>query len=333
MVLVAKRNQSPIFGKRWKIFLTTAITILSISKIFKNTTIFENARVHDVVPVGGENSSQCLLKDAYHEGSFHIFSHRSFFNGNDQTLSCQDALKELRDIGVNHLDVDLVLEVKQIRKSSSTSKRLIVAHPMEYKQTSSYYSPCANTLFSDFFKLVSEAYGNDDFFISMEPKASWHQSDEEIEDSALAQPIEILSEVKQQLENVHLNRSLCAIIVDLKLIEPDSEERETLKAIQEQCQLYTGVRVSDPVPKIGHTDIWDEYDAIMPTIEFHPRHANRKEIDQSYPDELLSKSVFWVVDNRDDLILASEFSPMGIVSNRPKDIVSIIRDDSSWCTK
>ena len=78
----------------------------------------------------------------------------------------------------------------------------------------------------------------------------------------------------------------------------------------------------------------------MPTIEFHSSHAHNlfyamnnessgKAV-TAMTRKVLDKSILWVLDFREDLVMAVEMLPYGIVNNVPLTIHSII-EDPSWC--
>lgn len=218
--------------------------------------------------------------------------------------------------------MDLVLDER--------GERLVVAHPMEYKRKSEYYSPCANVPFDDMVRALRNEYG-DDFFVSMEPKAAWGGTREELEDEALADlPSSVLEKLLGGIESHHLDGKCAAIVeIDGETAHAEGEvdrEREFLASIRRHCQLFRGVRLSDGAPTgMG------EYDMLMPTIEFHPSHAHNSEgAGKAFPQGLSQRSVFWVVDTAADLELAASLRPHGIVSNSPRNIVRIV-EGKEWC--
>ena len=237
--------------------------------------------------------------------------------------TCHDALSELNTISVNHLDLDLVLDERQ------EYNQLIVAHPMEFKRQSEYYSPCANVAFDEMVHTLKDVYGDNNFFISLEPKAAWRLTQTELDDVALTNlPSTILEELLGKIMQHELNGH-CAVILELSEVHDDQElekERILLEQILLHCQWFRGIRLSDDAP----TSMGD-YDKIMPTIEFRPSHAyntDRNVIPQSF----WSQSIFWVVDNEDHLALAADMHPYGIVSNSPKNIANIV-ESSEWCNE
>mmetsp|Transcript_269 Transcript_269/g.345 ORF Transcript_269/g.345 Transcript_269/m.345 type:complete len:184 (+) Transcript_269:1-552(+) len=180
-------------------------------------------------------------------------------------------------------------------------------------------------------QLLKTVY-NDNFFISMEPKAAWGQTPQELDDVALIHPPSRILEVL--LEHIVEWNELgghCAVIVELKNSnkwKKDEAEfhrqEELMRRLTQHCQWFKGIRLADNVQNLQ----MDEYDAIMPTIEFHPRHPHNIENKELMPHELWSKSIVWVVDNEEDLEYAAELSPRGIVSNDPSEIVEIL---DGWC--
>ena len=268
--------------------------------------------------------NRCWLKTAMASGELKLFSHRSNTQSTDQPTSCHDALVKLKEMNVNHLDLDLVLDTRH------GAKKLVVAHPMEYKQQSRYYSPCANTDFDTMIQTLKQVYGSSDkgFFISMEPKAAWGNSAQEVEDVALVNtPSTILEVLLEKIKQNELKHH-CAAIVELKKHAHDTEEvakqKTLLKEILQHCQFYRGIRLADESPtSMG------EYDMLMPTIEFHPAHPHNT-AKKDIPKSIRSKSIFWVVDSEADLALAAELHPYGIVSNSPKNIVDIVKGPG-WC--
>ena len=247
--------------------------------------------------VGSPQSHRCWLKRALKSGEFKLFSHRSHHdNTQSEQPTCAESFSKLKAIGVNHFDFDLVLD-----EHNENNSQLIVAHPMEFKRESEYYSPCANTGFDEMITTLKNVYGND-FFISMEPKAAWGKTQKELNDVALTNlPSTILEELLKKIIE-HDLKGNCAAIVDINEVQDSHElekERSFLKKILQNCQLFSGIRLSDDAP----TSMGD-YDVLMPTIEFHPSHAHNT-AGKVIPQSLLKQSIFWVVDNEADLELAA----------------------------
>ncbi len=278
---------------------------------------------HDLV---GSNEAQrrvgrCWLKHAFKSGEFNLYSHRSYADSTQsEQPTCEESLTQLKSMGVNHLDLDLVLN-----ESSASAPYLVVGHPMEYKRTSDYYSPCANAEFEVMVQTLFKVYGKD-FFISLEPKASWGMSQTEFSDPALTNlPSNILKALLESVERNELNGH-CAAIVELNLKQEQAEleeEKQILSKILKHCQLFRGIRLADGAPQS-----LKEYDILMPTIEFHPSHSHNT--GSSLPHSLSEKSVFWVIDNEENLQFAADLRPNGIVSNSPKNIVEIL-NSPEWC--
>lgn len=289
-------------------------------------------------PTYTANENKCWIKKAISSHQLKLFSHRTFSNANLETQpTCEESLLKLKEINVNHFDVDLVLN----------GDELIVAHPMEFKRESSYYAPCSNLPIDEFLSLIQKVYTNDeDYFISFEPKAAWDNTDAQIEDQALTNlPSDILSKFQQAMQK-HIMKHHCAAIVDIRTTDQTShpvqeieKQKSIMKEILQICLHFSGIRISDPVPQ--STGV---YDYIMPTIEFHPHHPHnpyqktdvdggkllRKGRHTTIPDKVLKKSIMWVVDTAQDLEMAAELRPYGIVSNVPLVLHELVNQDS-WC--
>ena len=276
---------------------------------------------------------KCWLKRALTLGKFHIFSHRSYFD-NTQSMqpTCQEALEQLKSIGVNHLDLDLVLADKDPTTDDPHMHKIVVAHPMEFKHESDFYSPCGNTDFDEMISTLSKVYDGN-FFISMEPKAAWKRTEKELHDLALVNtPSTILEILLLKIVQHNLGGNCAAIVPDIHdrevVVQDEHElqkERSLLDNISKQCQLFRGIRLADDAPTtLGR------FDMIMPTIEFHPSHPHNIE-GKAIPKHLLNKSIFWVVDNEVDLLLAAELQPFAVVSNNPKHLYDIMHG-SNWCS-
>ena len=174
--------------RRWCIIIAAGCLILIFHRILHqlSSSSTNNTEIHE---------AKCRLKQAIRSGECQLFSHRSYYNG--QTEDCQTALEQLKRIGVHHLDLDLVLSTATADNNdnkdgiASNNDNLIVAHPMEYKHTTSTgYSPCGNTPFNEMIHHLKSVYNDDNnnFFISMEPKAAWGQTPQELADVALVDP-------------------------------------------------------------------------------------------------------------------------------------------------
>lgn len=286
-------------------------------------------------------TDKCWLRHAIKNREFKLFSHRSYFdNTQEQQPSCHDSLLQLKTMGVNHIDLDLILAERSESEVNSSSNphrhKLVVAHPMEFKHESNYFSPCANFDLDEFVQTLKQVYGPENFFLSMEPKAAWGHTQKELDDVALANsPAEILELLVLKIRELEL-REKCAVIlpnmeerhrVGLEEYHDIQKERSLIKVITTHCEIYRGIRLSEDAPEKMGEDI----DKIMPTIEFHPNHPHNTDGKSIQDESLLRKSIFWVVDNEADLTLAAELKPFGIVSNTPKNIVDIVKS-SSWCS-
>lgn len=284
------------------------------------------------------NDNKCWIQKAISSHQLKLFSHRTFSNANlDTQPTCEESLLKLKEINVNHFDVDLVLD----------GNELIVAHPMEFKRESSYYAPCSNMPIDKFLSLIHKIYTkNDDYFISFEPKSAWDNTDAQLEDKALTNlPSDILSKFQQAMQT-HDMKNHCAVIVDIRSTDQTShpvqeieKQKSIMKEILQMCLHFSGIRISDPVPQ--STGV---YDYIMPTIEFHPNHPHnpykksdndgdkllRKGQVTTIPYKVLKKSIMWVVDTAQDLEMAAELRPYGIVSNVPLMLHELMNQDS-WC--
>lgn len=281
--------------------------------------------------------NQCWLKQAHKKGEFVIFSHRTYVNSalpQQQQPSCHDALQQLKNLGIHHIDIDLVLDEAQF------PPRLVVAHPMEYNKLSKYYSPCANTELDNFIQLLEHIYDNGDFFLSMEPKAAWGNTPVELDNPALANlPSKILERLLNAIQRNVLSGDNCAAIVEIpeghvkgRSNEEIMNEEELLSEILDYCQWFKGVRFVDGAVTSMSMSMGD-YDMIMPSIEFHPRHPHnlkQNRNDGVIPRKVRENALFWVVDDEDMLELAADLRPAGIVSNSPENIVAII---DGWCSQ
>ena len=136
-------------------FLLILVTTLSISCCICLISISHKTQ-----------TKECWLREAFYRGDFDIFSHRSFVSGNNAPdTTCRDALNQLKNIGVNHLDLDLVLD--EILGNS----RIVVSHPMEFKKESKYYSPCSLQPLETVIEELNAVY-DDNWFISLELKGT-----------------------------------------------------------------------------------------------------------------------------------------------------------------
>ncbi len=294
-------------------------TSTSSKGMTKTTTTVATTRTDNAT------SSQCWLKEAFDRDDFVVYSHRSFVSNSDQNQpSCKEALSELRKTKVNHVDLDLVFDENNTNNNDEPT--IYVSHPMEFKKESSYYSPCSMTPLHQLIPLLDNEYGSGKWFFSLEPKASWGRTDKEINDVALVEPLKMMTALLKILDQFKLKNSQCAVIIDANTVT-GSDEVNMFEQLLKHCQLFNGKRNTDIVDSTLDVGVY-RYDKIMPTIEFHPDHAGNKGL--TVPENILQDSIFWVVDNADDLLLAAKLTPSGIVSNKPKEIVSIITSEA-WC--
>lgn len=310
-----------LFNKASVLLLTFSVVLITITHFLS----FDNLSLEnrDIL----QSNKECWLKDAFNSGDFVVYSHRSFvFSSSDQDTiqpSCKAALSMLKDKGVNHLDLDLVLDEGKDNKSA----KVVVSHPMEFKRESTYYSPCSLLALNDLIQILDEVYGKSKWFISLEPKASWGRTQEEMKDIALVEPKKIMSKLLEILVKFNLREDQCAVIIDVNSIH-NNQEKETFKKLLDHCQLFLGKRRTDLVENTMEIGGF-HYNKIMPTIEFHPNHNGHEGL--TVPQQINQQSIYWVVDNAKDLRLAADLHPHGIVSNNPIEIVRII-NDPNWCS-
>ncbi len=269
-----------------------------------------------------DTTPECWLTQAFEKGDFILYSHRSFVSSAEsQQPTCKEALSKLHDIGVNHIDLDLVLSY------NNENPTIYVSHPMEFKKESSYYSPCSMTPLKELITLLDAEYGKNNWFTSLEPKASWGRTEKEMNDVALVEPVQIMTELLKILEEHNLtSKKQCAVIIDVETVQ-GSEESKKLEELLSYCQLFVGKRKTDKVEDSLHKKGF-RYDKVMPTIEFHPEHQGH--VGLTVPSSINKDSLYWVIDDAKDLYLAAKLKPNGIVSNEPEEIVSIIKK-SAWC--
>lgn len=329
-----RSNRLNIYSDKGSTLATSSRRRIALAGCFIISFILLFKRVIDHLPSSSSSNNEirknkCRLKQAINSGECQLFSHRSYYNA--QKDNCQTALEHLKRIGVNHIDLDLVLTDNNNNNYDGIAPNsLIIAHPMEYKRTTKTYSPCGNTPFNEMIQLLKSVYNDgNNFFISMEPKAAWGQTPQELNDVALINPPSKILEVLLELVEWNELAGHCAVIVELnshvwrKDEAEFSRQEELMRRLTQHCQWFKGIRLADNVQNLNV----DQYDAIMPTIEFHPRHPHNIE-NKEMPHELWSKSIVWVVDREVDLEYAAELSPRGIVSNSPKEIVKILE---GWC--
>lgn len=264
-------------------------------------------------------TNECWLKDAFNRSDFVIFSHRSFVSGIDESnISCKDAISQLKAIGVSHMDLDLVFD--------EATETLTVSHPMEFKKESNFYSPCSLLPLEEVIDLLYDVYQDNSWFISLELKASWGRTQKEQNDAALTEPLQIMTALNDVLLHYNLVKTQCAVIVDASAVR-GSQESEAFRKLLDHCQLFSGKRQSDIVEDTMDVSGF-HYDKIMPTIEFHPMHHSNE--GHFVPKNIDKHSIYWVVDTVEDLRLAADLHPAGIVSNTPYEMVSTIMD-ATWC--
>ncbi len=124
----------------------------------------------------------------------------------------------------------------------------------------------------------------------------------------------------------NLVKTQCAIIVNPNAVK-GAEEKRAFQNLLDHCQLFSGKRLSDVVDDTMNVAGY-LYDKIMPTIEFHPLHQSNE--GRIVPKKINKHSIYWNIDTTEDLRLAADLHPAGIVSNTPQQIVKIIIDES-WC--
>jgi hypothetical protein len=292
---------------------------------------------NNTTPSFATERERCWMRDAYDRGDVWFGSHRSFADASATTQpTCVQALEQLRSNKIRYLDVDLVYDPKK--------SKLMVSHPMEFKRTTQYYSPCALIPLTDLIELLDQVYeGRKNWTFSLEPKANWDRNEEE--DVALQPPAVVLEAVLKVAQTYKLEPSSFIFIVDSNKVI-DKKEKELMTQLQPHCDLSFAIRRHElPTAKKGLQLMIYKY--LMPTIEFHPGHTNSeggkdlKTLDTK--DDALSlnsvqamvpemKSIYWIMDSRADLERAASLrsSSLGMISNHPIEMTKIIHDDA-WC--
>lgn len=135
-----------------------------------------------------------------------------------------------------------------------------------------------------------------------------------------------MTELNEILSKHNLVKTQCAIIVNADAIE-GTEETKAFQHLLDHCQLFAGKKRSDVV-KNSMDLVGYHYDRIMPTIEFHPMHRANEGL--FVPKNIHQHSIYWVIDTVEDLRLAADLRPAGIVSNTPQQIMQIIKG-GMWC--
>ena len=330
-----KKKSKNLPRKFWLVLASATMGILIV--FYYKTTKYMVKKQNDLT------NYRCWLKNALFTKKLTLFSHRSFIDAKaSHQPSCREALLQLKKIDVNHLDIDLILSQDAIQK-----QKLIVAHPTEYKHELNNYSPCSNLEFDEFIAIVRDTYESENsanpinptFFLSMEPKAAWDNTDVERNDAALTN---FPSDILRELLNAILNNNLkghCAVIVDIRFHHNVDHHAQThhdqneidiqknfLNDMKEYCEYFISNRLSSGIPTT-----LTEFDKVMPTIEFHPHHPNNPFHNKFISKEILDESIFWMIDTEEDLHMVSELHPYGIVSNVPLQIYRIL-NEPSFCT-
>ncbi|EJK47891.1 hypothetical protein THAOC_33359 [Thalassiosira oceanica] len=201
------------------------LTCMAVIVLFGSSHLFlappshrgSRARLGSSAAASNGVGHRCRLARAFSAGEFRVFSHRTFHDdGQSVQPACRDSLERLRSIGVTHLDLDLVLAEEE--KDAGREGVLVVAHPMEWKRESSYYSPCANQKFDDLVGYLKDVYRDEDWFISLEPKASWNNSPRELSDPALADSPSSILQVLLTKVRQHNLKGHCAAIQEVDLL-------------------------------------------------------------------------------------------------------------------
>jgi hypothetical protein len=138
-----------------------------------------------------------------------IWSHRGHLDAagantaDSSHPSCDNVLHQLEATGIRHFDVDFLFV-------NGTS---IVAHQTEMLENLGDFStsPCSKIPLKEFLQKLKQTYGDDSFFLTMEPKSAW--KDEPARDF-LAPPEAVVGGILNVLEEESIAANLCGIILE-----------------------------------------------------------------------------------------------------------------------
>lgn len=286
-------------------------------------------------------SKECQLRTQFNKGNFVILSHRSFIahskqfsdavalatakvtakhtdtEEEDKEPTCGDALKQLKKAGVNHLYVSI--ELKDVTDGHNHRQEIVVSHPMEFTQQSTSYSLCNDIPLRSFIGLLDKTYAKSKWFMSIEPHGSWGKTYGESDKpqlSSLAKPTDVMRGLLDEVfGSDNLGKYNCGLVIDTTALY-GMEEIITLRTIYGHCKLLVF-----------------SYDFRMPTVRFYPDHKEYQYGSNGivFPSYLKKHSIFWEVNDSEELKLAAALEPYGIVSNSPENMIKTITGDPNWC--
>ena len=204
---------------------------------------------------------------------------------------------------------------------------------MEFKGTSDFQSPCALTPLKTLFQLLQQVFQQGPWLVSLEPKADWDRTKDP--ESVLKEPVVVLEHILSVIEQFDIQPAHCTLYIDANKVQ--APEKPFLDKLSNHCSLSYAIRRHEGFDAQKAVQRM-KYEYIMPTIEFHPSNENYRDttgveslrvVQQSVP-----RSVYWVVDTREDLERVASFRADGLVSNRPLFMVELLRDPKhDWCSR
>jgi len=290
-------------------------------------------------------SDRCGLQDAFYRNDFMVGSHRSLISDDaqqqqqqQQQLSlavddqssknyCLWGLQQLYANKIHYLDLDLIYDrIQQV---------LVVAHPMEFTNKTHIYSPCAKQPLETVLQLLDQAMPNREWFVSLEPKANWERQEQGI-DSVLQEPMLSLQQILVVVQKIKLQPTQCTLIIDANQI--NDEEISLVTDLREHCSFSLAMKGDNGMRAQEAAEVWN-YEYVMPSIEYHPKHANYAatagvEVLRHIQEQFIPKTIYWTVDTTEDLERVAQLQGFhgGIVSNRPIEMVRILTDKRyGWC--
>lgn len=212
------------------------------------------------------------------------------------------SLELLRSSGIHKLDVDVLLQ---------QDGRLLLAHPSELIEDPNNHfqrAPCSNMDLRTFLLMLRQIFTyDDDFYLTMEPKANWPG---QAVNSLLSEPKVLLEKLLTELPGA-IQPAHCGIILSpdqLRVLGPNYETQ-----IFHACRdLVYPLAIRSPfqIPPSP------PYTIFMPTIE---HYEALRTADFTIP------TIVWVVDDKVQLTQALKLPHMkGIITNQPQKLQEML---------
>lgn len=247
-------------------------------------------------------------------GTVQIWSHRGIVDTPTPVSTCEESVRALAAAGVSRFDVDVIVH----------NHRTLVAHPRDMEPGAAAVSPCTTRPLNELVTLLRKHYGDENFYLSMEPKSAW-----KTKAPFLSAPDVVMRGILRVVEaHADVLAGNCGVILEPWQAD-DGRISDASWRLSAACEMILPYRRSQaPLPGLEIPELSTRYGMVMPTIELFDSATKGRGgvVRSSFLQATMNhhmKVAAWVVDSEAELRTAlQQFPPgiQGIITNRPLHI-------------